>query len=450
MHADRPLQVLHTADWHLGRTLGDQPRDEEHAAFLAWLLDLIASRRIDVLVIAGDVFDSPNPPHQASEMYFRFLAELHAASDCHVVVVGGNHDSPRHLEAAAPLLLNHRVRVIGAMPEDASAVAVVLPDRSRPRLVVAAVPFLRDRDVRLGKIGESIDEIAAAMRAGIARRYAEAWEHCVPHRRGVPVIATGHLTIVGGQASDSERLVHIGGLGAVAADAFTDNFAYVALGHLHRGQAMNQAGTVRYSGSPIPLSFSEAADEKAVRLLTFEGEQMVAQESIPVPLHRRLVRLMCEAAEAAQAIGSYSWPDCPAGCFVELTVRGAAAGAVDVRSLRGLLEGTPHSLLQVAVEGAGRSYSLSSADAPAGGAAAGDAIRQLRSEPRSVFAARLGREEALAAEDRAALAAEFDAVLESLEQEAAAPAVRGKPKKAKRPGDAAAGESGDPAPGAPA
>lgn len=266
-------RVLHSADWHLGKMLGDKSREEEHQHFLAFLLDQIDQLSVDALIIAGDIFDSANPPQSAVRQYFNFLSQLLKTGDCAVVIVAGNHDSPAHLEAPSQLLLAMGAHVVGTLPEDCENLLVPLPNADAPQLVVAAMPYLRDRDLRVGQSGQDMGEIQQALIQGIKNRYeevekaAQCWKD-----RGVPVLVTGHLTVAGASTSDSEREIHIGGLGAVSSGCFPASFDYVALGHLHRPQKAG-AEHIRYSGSPLPLSFSEAKDVKEMRLLDFADKQ---------------------------------------------------------------------------------------------------------------------------------------------------------------------------------
>ncbi len=202
------LRVLHTADWHLGKTLCDHERTQEHSQFLDFLLRTIEEQRVDVLVVSGDVFDSANPPQSAETLYFNFLSRLHALGHCAAVITAGNHDSPTHLESPRRLLRALNVRIAGVPSDDPAEALIVLPSPENPCLVIAAVPFLRDRDLRTGVLGQSQDEIQRDLHTGLRSRYtrlaeaAECWRE-----RGVPVLATGHLTMLEGVAL-RQRTLH--------------------------------------------------------------------------------------------------------------------------------------------------------------------------------------------------------------------------------------------------
>ena len=303
------MRVLHTADWHLGQRFnGGHERTEEHRHFLSWLVDTIQTQRVEVLVVAGDIFDTGSPSNAALELYYSFLLQMQTTGCRDIVVVGGNHDSPATLNAPARLLRHLRVHVVGCVPDCFEDQVIVLDNiQGKPGLVVCAIPFLRDRDVRLSVPGEAAEEREARIRQGIADHYARAAETEMVWQlkaAGVPVLATGHLYAAGGAASDSERTIHVGNLGQVTADHFPPLFDYVALGHLHRPQRVGGREHIRYSGSPIPLSFSEIDHPKEVLLLEFAPQSLVI-EALPVPGARRLVRFHGPLEEVLVRLTAY-------------------------------------------------------------------------------------------------------------------------------------------------
>ena len=317
------MRVLHTADWHLGQHfLTGHERLAEQKAFLDWLLATVQAEGVDALVLAGDVFDTTTPSHAAQELYYDFLVRMQATDCRDVVIVGGNHDSPTLLNASRRLLRALRIHVVGGVPADPSEQLIALAGASgRPGLVVAAVPFLRDRDLRLTVAGETPDERQLRIRDSIAGHYKTLSEHDLVRRlreQDVPVLATGHLYAAGGEAREgAERDVHIGGLGVIAAEHFPASFDYVALGHLHRPQVVGGRAHIRYSGSPVPLSFTEADDKQQVLLLEFSGAGAPTITPLAVPVARRLQRFHGEldAVEAAilafdnEAFSLVAWAD---------------------------------------------------------------------------------------------------------------------------------------------
>lgn len=290
------MRVLHTADWHLGQHfLTGQERTTEQQAFLDWLLLTVQAQAIEVLVVAGDIFDTQTPSYTAQEMYYTFLVKMQGTGCRDIVVVGGNHDSPTMLNASRQLLRQLRIHVVGGVPTDPTEQILHLNSTDgRPGLVMCAVPFLRDRDIRLAVAGESLDDRQIRIRQSIAGHYSALAETDFVRRQreqDVPVLATGHLYAAGGEAREgAERDVHIGGLGMIGAEHFPAAFDYVALGHLHRPQMVGGRAHIRYSGSPVPLSFTEADDKQQVLLLEFKGAGAPVITSIAVPVTRRLQR----------------------------------------------------------------------------------------------------------------------------------------------------------------
>lgn len=400
------FRVVHTADWHLGKTLGDLPREREHARFLRFLRRTLVEEKADLLVVAGDVFDSANPPQSALRLYFEFLADLRRTADCRVLVIAGNHDSPTGLDAPRELLGALDIDVVGAAPTKADDAVFLYPDERDPAVAVAAVPFLRDRDLRTGRAGETRAEIEQALVEGIATAYrdaAAAVDRAVAAE--VPAIATGHLTVKGSSPSESEREIHIGGLGSVSSNLFPRRFAYVALGHLHRPQGADD-GRVRYAGSPIPLSFSEAADVKSLRVIDIVGGKIVGQRDVPIPIARPLVRLEAPGDRVAATVAAFAPPDSELPAWVELVVDRPQPGEDLVATARVAAEDRGFEVVRVLAGGAG-APSLSSPD-PVDTAAYDD----LLAHPEKVFARRLDAEPALGDREREALEVAFATLLE--------------------------------------
>jgi exonuclease SbcD len=305
------MRILHTADWHLGARLVERDRLPEQARFLDWLLGMIASEHVDLLLVAGDVFDAANPPQEAVALYYDFIRRLADLGGTAAVIIGGNHDSASHLNAPRELLSRFRVHVFGSMPEEPGACL-----REFSEVVVAAVPFLRERDLRQAAPGESALEAHTAVREAIRARYAAVRAAAAEVAAGRPVVAMGHLTALGATTSDSERDIHVGNLGAVGADAVA-GFAYTALGHLHRPQRVGGLAHVRFSGSPIPLSFSEVNDDKSVTLIDLGNWTHPPNiEAIPVPVTQRLSRVAVAGGALEQGLEAIA-----DGAWAEVTVR---------------------------------------------------------------------------------------------------------------------------------
>lgn len=291
------MRVLHTSDWHIGRTLYGRKRYEEFEAFLTWLAETIQQNEIDALLVAGDIFDTSAPSNRAQELYYRFLCRVAASCCRHVVVVAGNHDSPSFLNAPKELLKALDVHVVGSStesPED--EVLVLRNDQDTPELIVCAVPYLRDRDIRVAEAGESVEDKERKLIDGIRTHYATVAALAEQKREelgaNIPIVGTGHLFTAGGQTVDGDgvRELYVGSLAHVTAGIFPACFNYLALGHLHIPQEVNGSETIRYSGSPLPMGFGEAKQQKSVCQVEFHSTAASVQ-LIGVPVFQKLERV---------------------------------------------------------------------------------------------------------------------------------------------------------------
>lgn len=304
------MRILHTADWHLGLRLYKKDISEEHRFFFSWLVDLIRDRQIDVLMISGDVFDHANPTNEARALYYEFLVQL-IQLKCKVIITGGNHDSPGILNAPREILNMLDVHVVGSARQAVGEEVIDLGTA-----VVAAVPYLREPDIHALTKGVEYDDKRQQVRDGIKRHYDLVAEACAAY--DTPVIAMGHLYAAGSSTSESERLIQMGNQSAVAADDFPSRFDYVALGHIHRPQIVNGQKHIRYSGSPVPLSFSERDDKKIVIELETDGKE-IRQTDHQVPVFRKLVRFKGTLAEVMKGVEAYQKTG-PAKAFGELHI----------------------------------------------------------------------------------------------------------------------------------
>lgn len=292
-----PLKLLHTSDWHIGRTLYGRKRYEEFEAFLSWLAETIQQNEIDALLVAGDVFDTSAPSNRAQELYYRFLCRVAASSCRHVVVVAGNHDSPSFLNAPKELLKALDVHVVGSSTEFLEDEVMVFRDeQNAPELIVCAVPYLRDRDIRVVEAGESVDDKERKLIEGIRTHYAAVAALAEQKREelgaDIPIVGMGHLFTAGGQTVDGDgvRELYVGSLAHVTAGIFPACFNYLALGHLHVPQKVNGSETIRYSGSPLPMGFGEAKQQKSVCQVEFHSTTASVQ-LVDVPVFQKLERV---------------------------------------------------------------------------------------------------------------------------------------------------------------
>ncbi len=300
------MKVLHTADWHLGKRFDQMELSKEHQYFLDWLIETINNRHIDLLLIAGDIFDSGNPSNTALKQYYDFLWKVKTTCCKSVVIIGGNHDSVSTLNAPKDLLKHLQVYVVGGAPDDFKEEIIPIKNQvGATEIIVCAIPFLRDKDIRLSVSGETSAERETRIKEGIASHYRQLVSHILNFKQqNIPVIATGHLYAAGAITTDSEKDIHVGNLGQIGSEEFPDEYDYIALGHLHRPQLVNKKEHIRYSGSPVALSFSETDHAKIVLLLDFNDGILSAVEEIEVPCTRKLYRIKGDEAAVKKAIAA--------------------------------------------------------------------------------------------------------------------------------------------------
>lgn len=297
------MRILHTSDWHLGQEFHGFAREHEHAAFLDWLEDVLKQQRVDALVVAGDIYDSQNPPISAQRQLYQFIARVRARlPGLDIVLVGGNHDSAGRLEAPGPLLEVFGVRVVGSLPRradgaiDADRLLVPLHDADgKVAALCAAVPFLRLSDLPPPPDGFDGDPLVW----GVRQVYAEAMQAAAQRLQpGQKLVVTGHCYMTGCALSElSERRILGGNQHALPVDIFSEDAAYVALGHLHKAQSVGGRDRVRYSGSPLPLSVSERDYRHQVLLVDLGDGEITG---LPVPRPVEIVRVPARGAAAPE------------------------------------------------------------------------------------------------------------------------------------------------------
>ena len=308
-------RILHTADWHLGKQLMDQERHADHQRFLEHFLTAVQDHAVDAIIISGDVFDGVNPPAKSEELYYTMLARLHSLGIA-AVIVSGNHDSPTMLKSASTIIgkLGHHIITDVPTGEDGPTPHIVLlPNSVTPRIAIAAVPYMREGDLRKVELDEDINVIRERVRTGWRDLYTAASNTLTSLAPNIPAIATGHLTVTGGETNkDTEREIRIGGVGDVDLNAFPDRFGYVALGHLHRPQSFpkgaENGGHIRYSGSPIALGFSEGSHKKAFQIIDVESSGTLTISTLPIEGNRRLIQLRGTIQELEAQIEDLTQP----------------------------------------------------------------------------------------------------------------------------------------------
>ena len=308
------MLILHTSDWHLGRSLHRADLRAAQAAFLDHLVEVVRAEQVDLVLVAGDVYDRAVPPVDAVELCEDALLRLHATG-ARIVLISGNHDSARRLGFGGGLLdktgVHLRTRV-GAL-----ARPVLLEDAHGP-VAVYGIPYLEPEAVRDELPPDPANTDPAntdpantdpGNQAGPPRGHRGVLGHAVrciqadADARGVRRrVVLAHGWVTGGAACESERDITVGGVGQVPAEVF-GGFSYAALGHLHGQQTL--APHLRYSGSPLPYSFSEATHHKGSWLVELDGAGTARAERVPAPGYRRLSVLRGRLAELLES-GSYA------------------------------------------------------------------------------------------------------------------------------------------------
>ncbi|WP_318451937.1 exonuclease SbcCD subunit D C-terminal domain-containing protein [Photobacterium leiognathi] len=283
------MKIIHTSDWHLGHQLHGYNREYEHQAFLDWLADELETQQADALLVAGDIFDTANPPASSWRMLYRFLAKVSKTlPNLDVVMIGGNHDSPSKLDAPHELLKAFDLHMVGGIHRledgtlDVERMLVPITNKDQQTAAyVLAVPFLRSADLRTDNLDENDDRLIKGVEVLYGEMTQAARKLLAPEQA---MIGMGHAYMASGQLSEmSERRVLGGNQHALPASIFADDMSYVALGHLHLAQKVAKKEHVRYSGSPIPLSMSERNYKHQILAVEFDGRDVKAIEEISIP-----------------------------------------------------------------------------------------------------------------------------------------------------------------------
>ena len=408
------MRILHTSDWHLGQHFMGKSRQAEHQALIDWLLVQVHAHAVDAVLIAGDIFDTGAPPSYARELYSDLVVKLHRAGVA-LLLLGGNHDSVATLGESRAMLACLSTTVVAAV-EGAADQVVVLPLRSgEPGCVVCAVPFIRPRDVLQSQAGQSAQDKQQAMQAAIAAHYqtvseagrARQAELLNTQGRTVPLIAAGHLTTVGASSNESVREISVGSLEAFPTAAFPP-VDYIALGHIHKPQTVGGLDHIRYCGSPIPLGFDEARQQKEVLLVDLGAGGLEAVTPLPVPRFQSLISVSGNLLELAEAIQAAALEgSAEQSVWLEVTVAEDDYLSDLPARISEMTQGLPVEVLRVRRQRASTAAAL-----------AGQPLETLDElSPAEVFARRLAQED-LEPAVQDALGQRFRAVLASLTEDA--------------------------------
>ena len=302
------VRFFHTSDWHLGQFFYQHSRQYEHEQFLAWLLEQIQQKQPNALLIAGDIFDVINPASSAQKQLYQFLADAHdLAPHMQTLMIAGNHDSGYRIEQIEPLLEKYNAKTVGVIHKNSEGSIdlerLLVPIYDENKVIVAwclTLPFLRPAEIT--GFNEQTSNSQNAIAYLHQQLIAEAKKRKTPEQA---LILMSHAHMQGGETSDSERPIIIGNEEALSTTLFDEVIDYVALGHLHKPQKVQDIH-IRYSGSPIPLSFSEINYKHQVVEVTIDPTQTDASrfqfEAIAIPRSVQLHKIKGELTEVFNAL----------------------------------------------------------------------------------------------------------------------------------------------------
>ena len=348
------MKLLHTADWHLGHRLHEHSQYEEQRLFLEWLTVQITVLEIDVLLISGDIYDTGVPATQSQKMYYDFLINLQKTCCSHVLITGGNHDAPGTINAPKTLLQALSIHVVGKATENIADEVFELTIRDE-QVIVAAVPYLRDQDIRRAVAGETFDQITDRYKTALVNHYTKAADYCKnliqkKKQKPIPIIAMGHLFAIGGSTSDSEQNIYVGTLGHIGAEDFPEIFDYVALGHLHRPQVVGGFDHIRYSGSPNILSFSEIGYEKKVVVLEIERGTISKIEEVTIPTFRKVLKIKGKLEACIAKLKDIDTDNDQLKTWVEVALDSASGIPVDNSEIANAVKDLKLEVLKITVK----------------------------------------------------------------------------------------------------
>lgn len=311
------MKILHTADWHLGVSLGAEKRFSEYDALLEHICTIIRQENIEAVIIAGDVFDSHIPSNRAAEQYYRFLVQAGRAGAKEIIVIGGNHDSASYLEAPKEILKYLSVHVFAAASENHKDMVVELKDcNGKLAALIGAVPYLHERDLVIVEGGQGLVERETVLREAMLEYYRAMAQTLTDISPDVPHIVTGHLFAVDDNRKNDSWT---GTLMSVAADEFPETIDYLALGHLHDSHTLKTShkSCIRYSGAPVNVSFRELAVKKSVTVIDTEDIKNIRE--IDLPSFQDMRVLEGSRAEIEATLSQWVKEDHSIWCSIENT-----------------------------------------------------------------------------------------------------------------------------------
>lgn len=338
------MKILHTSDWHIGKQLLKYDLSEDLNLFFEWLIDYIETQNIDVLLVSGDIFDQANPSQAAFKQYYDLLKKL-INLDCKIILTGGNHDSAAVLNAPSELLKAFDISVIGGATEGLVDMFIKV-EKNDEKIVVAAIPFLKDRDIRKSVAGETYATKIEQIKSGLRSYFTNINTHFNENHPDEIFILMGHLYVQGSELSDSERDIQIGNQAGVEADMFEGIPHYIALGHIHKPQVISLERNIHYCGSPIPLSFSEKEDCKQINVITIANNEVAKVEVVPIPKFRNLVTFEGSLHTVAKRLMEYS-EETPLKSLAEIIINEEEESLAKRQAFEELVNSQPNPHIEI-------------------------------------------------------------------------------------------------------
>ncbi|GIO58663.1 MULTISPECIES: exonuclease SbcCD subunit D [Paenibacillus] len=329
------MRILHTGDWHFGRTLEGRSRMKEQEDFVEELVRIVHDQKIDLVMMAGDVYDSVNPPAAAEQLFYEAAARL-TEGGTPLVVIAGNHDQPERVSSVTPLVARQGITLVGLPVAEAVTVQAV---RTGEIAKIAALPY--PSEARLNELlaaeGDE-EELRRAYSARVGMLMRKLASSFTPETVN---LAMSHIYVLGGVESDSERPIQVGGAYTVDPSALSVGAQYTALGHLHRPQAVKGEGMIRYSGSPLAYSFSESGQAKSVSIIDVAPGQQPVMEEVYLSCGRPLIRW--KAKGGLEEVHRWLDEGRDANGFIDLEISLTEAMSLgDIHRLRKSHEGFVH------------------------------------------------------------------------------------------------------------
>jgi len=337
----RSLKLLHTGDLHLGLTLRRISREDEQQKMLDWIVSVIREEEVDVLLIAGDVFDVANPPNSARTMFFNFLEQLvDTPTLSHVVITAGNHDSAGQLNALCPVTRRLGIHIVGGVENRSDSWndwIIPIDIDGEVCAVVNAIPYISEFRLGIRWTSDQVGKSHAVIRRALKSVYSEMADLAKERHGDVPLIAMGHLTAMdehynlGEMPRSIHRIIDKG----LDGEIFGEDYSYIALGHIHRKYKVRGEANAWYCGSPMPCSIAEAEDgsERGVWTVALSGdstERPLPKASL-APVWRQMIRWQGPESKMDEYIQTLAWDSEQLPPFLYMEVETTSSARVTQR-----------------------------------------------------------------------------------------------------------------------